>query len=125
MEKITNKDFIIHISEIPTEHKPKKEYRYNGGEANIIVGIDLDYMDENSLEREFVPGSVYGRYFISEGLLYLDCDIQGDRGEEIAYYRLFTLKKGKIQLITEITDENENWAVRLWPYIEEFLKIKI
>ena len=125
MKELTKENFMVHISEVPTKKEPKKMYRYNGGWAKTVTGIDTAHLDGYSLKGEFIDNSTTGEYLVSEGTLYLDCDIQGSRKNKVSHYRLFTMKKGELWLMAETTNQdNRTWAVDLWPKIEEFLNLK-
>ena len=55
------------------------------------------------------------------GKLHLDCGIGGSRKNQTRYYTLFTVNEDETcTVIKELTGGND-WAIALWPAIEEFL----
>lgn len=99
----------------PAEHFE----RYNGGWTKIVKGLDKKTTDGFSIVGGFTTTGKKDWYKV--GQLYLDCGIGGSRKNQTKYYTLFVIDpKGKPQTIAET--KGKNWAVDLWPYIENYGK---
>ena len=92
--------------------------RYNGGWAKTVTGLDKSRTNGYSILGDFLDIDA-PRYW-KEGTIILDCDIHGSRKHHKKTYRLFQYQDGKLHLLTYVGD-TKDWAVRLWPTIEEAL----
>ena len=94
--------------------------RYNGGWAKTVKGLDKSKTNGYS-----ILGDIEDIDFPQcwkEGTIILDCDIHGSRKHPEKTYRLFRYENGKLSLLAQEGD-TKDWAVRLWPAIEEALDI--
>ena len=93
--------------------------RYNGGWAKTVKGLDKSRTNGYSILGDFVD--IDAPQYWKDGLI-LDCDIHGSRKHPEKTYRLFRYENGKLSLLSQVGDAKD-WAVRLWPAIEEALTI--
>ena len=93
--------------------------RYNGGWAKTVTGLDKSRTNGYSILGDFLD--IDAPQYWKEGTLILDCDIYGSRKHPEKTYRLFRYENGKLSLLTEESD-TKDWAVRMWPLIEEYMK---
>ena len=93
--------------------------RYNGGWAKLVKGLDKSRTNGYSILGDFLD--IDAPQYWKEGTLILDCDIYGSRKHPEKTYRLFRYENGKLSLLTEESD-TKDWAVRMWPLIEEYMK---
>jgi len=121
MRKITDTDYFVSTSELPSDFNGT---RYNGGWAKKITGIDKSKSNGFSIQGDWVESGKEGYYRVTEGVLYLDCDIQGSRKNQNKEYTLFTILKGEIIVLKTIKDCS-SWALEFWPAIDKFLKTEI
>lgn len=91
--------------------------RYNGGWIKTIERLDKDYKNGYSLVGEFLPVSS-GNIDLDEGIIYLDCSIDGSRKNQEKNYTLFKLVDGEIIIIQSIENGSRDWATSLWDTIE-------
>lgn len=92
--------------------------RYNGGWVKYIIGLDKSKTNGYSLLGRFLNT---GLQWLDPGL-YLDCSVAGSRNHPEKRYTLFQLlETGEIKVL-ERQGDFKDWAVRLWPAIEEALK---
>jgi len=94
--------------------------RYNGGWAKTVRGLDKSKTNGYSILGDFVD--IDAPQYWKNGTIILDCDIKGSRKHPEKTYRLFRYENGKLSLLAQEGDTKE-WAVRLWPAIEEALDI--
>ena len=94
--------------------------RYNGGWAKTVTGLDKSRTNGYSILGDFLD--IDAPQYWKEGTVILDCDIHGSRKHHKKTYRLFQYQDGKLHLLTYVGD-TKDWAVRLWPTIEEALDI--
>jgi len=92
--------------------------RYNGGWAKTVKGLDKSKTNGYSILGDFVD--IDAPQYWKEGTIILDCDIYGSRKHPEKTYRLFQYQDGKLHLLTFVGD-TKDWAVKLWPVIEEAL----
>jgi hypothetical protein len=98
--------------------------RYNGGWTKTVTGLDKSKTNGYSIEGEFVKN---GDQYYEEGKLYIDKGVGGSRKNHKNTYTLFTFDdQGSVIVIKVIEDcewvkNKSNWAIQLWPSIEEFL----
>ena len=92
--------------------------RYNGGWAKTVKGLDKSKTNGYSILGDFVD--IDAPQYWKEGTIILDCDIYGSRKHPEKTYRLFQYQDGKLHLLTFVGD-TKDWAVRMWPLIEEYL----
>lgn len=92
--------------------------RYNGGWAKTVTGLDKSKTNGYSILGAYVD--IDAPQYWKNGALILDCDIDGSRKHPKKTYRLFQYQDGKLSLLTYVSD-TKDWAVRLWPTIEEAL----
>ena len=92
--------------------------RYNGGWAKTVTGLDKSRTNGYSILGDFLD--IDAPQYWKEGTLILDCDIYGSRKHPEKTYRLFQYQDGKLHLLTYVGD-TKDWAVKLWPVIEEAL----
>ena len=92
--------------------------RYNGGWSKTVKGLDKSKTNGYSILGDFVDID-FPQYW-KDGTIILDCDINGSRKHPEKTYRLFRYQDGKLHLLTYEGD-TKDWAVRLWPTIEEAL----
>jgi len=93
--------------------------RYNGGWAKTVKGLDKSRTNGYSILGDFVD--IDAPQYWKDGTIILDCDIHGSRKHPEKTYRLFRYENGKLSLLTEESD-TKDWAVRMWPLIEEYMK---
>jgi hypothetical protein len=92
--------------------------RYNGGWIKHVIGLDKTKTNGFSLLGRFLNA---GLQWLDPGL-YLDCSVAGSRNRPEKRYTLFRLlETGDIEVLNRQGDFKD-WAVRLWPAIEEALK---
>jgi len=94
--------------------------RYNGGWAKLVKGLDKSRTNGYSILGDFVD--IDAPQYWKDGTIILDCDIHGSRKHPEKTYRLFQYQDGKLSLLTFVGD-TKDWAVKLWPAIEEALDI--
>jgi hypothetical protein len=94
--------------------------RYNGGWAKTVKGLDKSRTNGYSILGDFVD--IDAPQYWKDGTIILDCDIHGSRKHPEKTYRLFRYENGKLSLLAQEGD-TKDWAVRLWPAIEEALDI--
>jgi len=94
--------------------------RYNGGWAKTVRGLDKSKTNGYSILGDFVD--IDAPQYWKNGTIILDCDIYGSRKHPEKTYRLFRYENGKLSLLAQEGD-TKDWAVRLWPAIEEALDI--
>jgi hypothetical protein len=94
--------------------------RYNGGWAKTVRGLDKSKTNGYSILGDFVD--IDAPQYWKNGTIILDCDINGSRKHPEKTYRLFRYENGKLSLLAKEGD-TKDWAVRLWPAIEEALDI--
>ena len=94
--------------------------RYNGGWAKTVRGLDKSKTNGYSILGDFVD--IDAPQYWKDGTIILDCDIHGSRKHPKKPYRLFRYENGKLSLLAQEGD-TKDWAVRLWPAIEEALDI--
>ena len=94
--------------------------RYNGGWAKLVKGLDKSRTNGYSILGDFVD--IDAPQYWKDGTIILDCDIHGSRKHPEKTYRLFQYQDGKLHLLTYVGD-TKDWAVKLWPVIEEALDI--
>jgi len=94
--------------------------RYNGGWAKTVTGLDKSRTNGYSILGDFV--NIDAPQYWKDGTIILDCDIHGSRKHPEKTYRLFQYQDGKLSLLTFVGD-TKDWAVKLWPAIEEALDI--
>ena len=94
--------------------------RYNGGWAKTVTGLDKSRTNGYSILGDFV--NIDAPQYWGDGTIILDCDIHGSRKHPEKTYRLFQYQDGKLHLLTYVGD-TKDWAVKLWPVIEEALDI--
>jgi len=94
--------------------------RYNGGWAKTVRGLDKSKTNGYSILGDFVD--IDAPQYWKNGTIILDCDIHGSRKHPEKTYRLFQYQDGKLHLLTYVGD-TKDWAVRLWPAIEEALDL--
>ena len=94
--------------------------RYNGGWAKTVRGLDKSKTNGYSILGDFVD--IDAPQYWKDGTIILDCDIHGSRKHPEKTYRLFRYENGKLSLLAQEGD-TKDWAVRLWPAIEEALDI--
>ena len=92
--------------------------RYNGGWAKTVKGLDKSKTNGYSILGDFVD--IDAPQYWKEGTIILDCDIYGSRKHPEKTYRLFQYQDGKLSLLSQVGD-TKDWAVKLWPIIEEAL----
>lgn len=93
--------------------------RRNGGWVKNVVGLDKTKTNGYSLLGDFLN---QGLQWLSPGL-YLDCSIGGSRKNHQYWYTLFTLDSdGQVSKVAELNRYTRDWAVRLWPSVEEALR---
>lgn len=118
MQKITETDYLIDSQEINPEFDGD---RYNGGWVKRITGVDKTKSNGYSLLGDFVDGGKSRAYRVTEGAIYLDCDIQGSRKNQRREFSLFTVINGGIVLLQSVReDRTTHWAIDMWPAIEQF-----
>lgn len=94
--------------------------RYNGGWVKKVTGLDKKRTNGYSILGDFIKDDKI--QWMAPGL-YLDCGIGGSRKHQEKYYTLFRLTPdGTVEKLAEAGD-GKNWAVKLWPAIEEGLKV--
>lgn len=94
--------------------------RYNGGWAKTVRGLDKSKTNGYSILGDFVD--IDAPQYWKNGTIILDCDIHGSRKHPKKTYRLFRYENGKLSLLSQVGD-NKDWAVKLWPAIEEALDL--
>ena len=94
--------------------------RYNGGWAKLVKGLDKSRTNGYSILGDFVD--IDAPQYWKDGTLILDCDIHGSRKHPEKTYRLFRYENGKLSLLSQVGDAKD-WAVKLWPIIEEALDL--
>ena len=94
--------------------------RYNGGWAKTVKGLDKSRTNGYSILGDFVD--IDAPQYWKDGTIILDCDIHGSRKHPKKTYRLFCYLDGKLSLLAQEGD-TKDWAVRLWPAIEDALDI--
>lgn len=119
MRKITETDYLIDIKEDFPERENFDTDRYNGGWAKEITGINKKKSNGYSLIGDFLDNGKEGAYRVSEGKLYLDCNIDGSRKNQKKEYTLFTILNNKLIILDDEAKENKNWAIDMWPAIEK------
>jgi len=92
--------------------------RYNGGWAKTVTGLDKSRTNGYSILGDFVD--IDTPQYWSDGNMIIDCDIHGSRKHPEKTYRLFKYQDGKLSLLSQVGD-TKDWAVKLWPIIEEAL----
>jgi len=120
MRRVTETEYMIDSTEFDTEFDGD---RYNDGWAKKITGLDRTKSNGYSILGDFVQNSKTGTYRVTEGCLYLDCDIQGSRKNNNSEYTLFTIFRGEIKILNtyqNYRNENRSWAVELWGAIDAF-----
>lgn len=118
MRKLTETDYMVDSNELANDFDGD---RYNGGWAKEITGLDKTKSNGYSLQGDFVAGGKSGNYRVTEGCLYLDCDIQGSRKNQRNEYTLFTIAAGEIKILATINgDRTKTWAIDLWDTIDKF-----
>jgi len=96
--------------------------RYNGGWSKQITGLDKTKNNGYSLIGDFKT--------IHEGLnsfndgLYLDVDKGGSRKNHTNNVTLFSIHGSNLKILKKINDAGRDWAIQLWPVIEEELACK-
>ena len=90
--------------------------RYNGGWAKTVRGLDKSKTNGYSILGDFVD--IDAPQYWKNGTIILDCDINGSRKHPEKTYRLFRYENGKLSLLSQVGD-TKDWAVKLWPIIEE------
>ena len=104
-------------------------WRYNGGWTKRVEGLDKDKTNGYSILGDFAP---VGMRWIEPGV-YLDCNIGGSRNNQAKEYRLITVERdgslnawqhpnGSWDLSETRSRPLRDWAVRLWPLIEQALE---
>lgn len=92
--------------------------RYNGGWIREVTRIDKTQTNGYSLVGNFLKG---GKQWLSPGV-YVDCSIGGSRKHREKRYTAFRLDgEGEVHVLGTAGDSRD-WAVRLWPAIEQGLK---
>lgn len=118
MRKLTETDYMVDSTEFDTDFEGT---RYNGGWAKEITGLDKTKTNGYSLQGDFVAGRKVKTYRVTEGHLYLDCDIQGSRKNWRNEYTLYTITAGEIKILATINGaRTETWAIDLWETIDAF-----
>ena len=92
--------------------------RYHGGWAKTVKGLDKSKTNGYSILGDFVD--IDALQYWKDGTIILDCDIHGSRKHPEKTYRLFKYQDGKLSLLSQVGD-TKDWAVKLWPIIEEAL----
>lgn len=96
--------------------------RYNGGWIKTVAKLDKDYSNGYSIVGDFLPVSS-GNINLDEGIIYLDCSIEGSRKHQVKNYTLFKIIDGEVFILQEIEDGGMDWATSLWDTIEKELDI--
>lgn len=118
MKKLTKTDYLVESREIAPKFDGD---RYNGGWAKKITGIDRTKSNGYSLIGDFVDNGKSGTYRVTEGCLYLDCDLQGSRKNLEKQFSLFFVSDEKIMLLASVKEnDTKTWAIDLWPAIDDF-----
>lgn len=92
---------------------------YNGGWAKEIKSVNLDKKDGYCFIGDFVKKDLL--MDVNSGL-YLVCDIKGTRKSHVKNYYFFWLNNdGTHDIILELLDAKEDWALHARDKIYDFL----
>lgn len=119
MERNERGEILVDIVEI-AKATIKGYTRYNGGWIKRVEGIDKAKTNGYSLIGPFCER---GLDWNSPGL-YIDCSIGGSRRNHEKNYSLFALKEDGTAQLLETVGDTRDWAVRLWPAIEQALQAR-
>lgn len=120
MKQTRENEYLINVCIDADGIVNTKGARYNGGWAKRVTGLDKSQQNGYSIKGEWCDKGI--DYIVFEGHLYLDCDIQGSRKNQVKNYTLFTIKKGEVEIIQRIDNaRGKHWAIDMWENIEKFL----